>query len=969
MPNANSTRLAPGSRRDMSGEDSSTSGGTVQVRLLGPVDVTVDGVPRAFPGLRRKSVLAVLALHPGQVVSADRLIDTVWGGEPPATVTNSLQGHISYLRRALRAPGAIVARPPGYLLNLSPDAVDLGQAMRLIGSNGHGDHAGSTTRLTAALQLWRGPSLADVTEVAWLRNQAQRLDENRLDAVERLAEARLALGEHVALAVELDDLTAQYPFREHLHQLLMLALYRCGRQADALAAYHRLRQALGGELGIDPGPALRGLEVAILRQDPGLDLPPSAISASPTAPARITPAQLPPSAATFSGRRDQLAWLSLHLPPPAADDDPTRPQAATVVVASGTAGVGKTTLAVHWAQQVKDRFPDGQLYVNLRGFDPGGVVMDPAEAVYGFVHALGIPPDQIPASAQAQASLYRSVLAGKRVLIVADNARDEQQVRPLLPGAPGCLVVVTSRHQLPGLVATDGAHPLTLDRPTEAEARRILAQRLGTRRVEAEPEAVDEIIACCARLPLALAIAAARAALAPALPLATLAVQLRDAATLDPFDSTDPATNIRAVFSWSYHTLSDPAARLFRLLGPCPGSDIALPAAASVAGRPAPEVRPLLAELTRAHLLSETSPGRYGLHELLRAYAIEQTHRYDTTGQQAAARHRFLDHHLQTAHAASLLLKPGRSRIELVAPAAGVTPHQLADHAAVQAWFAAERSVLLATIGRQPDGHDRHTWQLAWALAVLLATRGDWRDNERVQRVRLQAAQRLGDRSAQAHAHRCLGLAHTDLGMLTEARHHSQAALRLFEQIDNALAMTDVYLILGRIAEGEGDVHQALTQFEHAHRSYRRLGHPAGQAYAAHNIGYCHGLLGDHHKGLPYGQEALDILTEIGDLEAMANTWDGLGDLHFGLKDQPRAEHCYQQAIALYRTVGDRFREADVHTTLGDRHHHTGNPDAARQAWQHALAILEDIEPDAAAQVRTRLDAGARAGWAARERP
>jgi hypothetical protein len=413
------------------------------------------------------------------------------------------------------------------------------------------------------------------------------------------------------------------------------------------------------------------------------------------------PAQLPPAIVTFAGRDREVASLNDILARTPEDTGPV------VVTISGTAGVGKTALAVHWAHRVKQRFPDGQLYVDLRGFSPGGSTMDPAEAVRGFLDALGVPHHRVPESPQAQVSLYRSTVASKRMLILADNARDEGQVRPLLPGAPGCLVVVTSRSQLAGLVAADAANPLSLERPSAAGARQILGRRLGTRRLHAEAEAVDDIITSCARLPLALAVAAARAALMPTFPLAELATQLRDAASmLSPLYGADPATNLGSVFSWSYQTLSDPAARLFRLMGPCPGPDITVPAAASLTGLPATDVRALLVELGQAQLITETSPGRYGFHDLLRAYAIELTERHESVEHRSAARHRFLDHFLHTAHSATLLLRPARDPITLPAPADGVTPEPLADRDAALTWFQAEHAVLLAAVARPTDNFE-----------------------------------------------------------------------------------------------------------------------------------------------------------------------------------------------------------------------------------------------------------------------
>jgi DNA-binding SARP family transcriptional activator len=506
------------------------SGEAVQIRLLGPVDVSVGDSARALSGLRRKTVLAMLALHAGRTVSTDWLVDVVWGANAPATALNTVQSHMSYLRRVLGDRCPIVARPPGYVLDIAPDTVDASVAERLIrDSLGTIDHAGKAAQLRQALDLWRGHSLADVTGPIWLDQQAGRLENLRVEAAEALVEARLALGEAIQLVPELQQLTAKHPFRENLHRQLMIALYRGGRQADALATYQRLRRTIGRELGLDPSPALRELEAQILRQDVALDPRPAPVSV-PITPA--IPAQLPLAIATFTGRDAELAELDDFL---ASGPDAARPSVHVATI-SGSAGVGKTALAVHWAHAIATRFPDGQLYVNLRGFDARGSVMSSTEALHGFLEAFAVLPHRIPASEDGRAALFRSVLSHKRVLIVVDNARDEAHIRPLLPGSSGCLVVATSRDGLSGLAAIDGAHPLDLRRPSTTQAREMLVRRLGHPRVAAEPDAIDAIIASCARLPLALAIVAARASAHPGLPLATLATALRDtAATLDPF--------------------------------------------------------------------------------------------------------------------------------------------------------------------------------------------------------------------------------------------------------------------------------------------------------------------------------------------------------------------------------------------------------------------------------------------------
>jgi DNA-binding SARP family transcriptional activator len=505
------------------------------------VDVTIGAEAVRLPGLRRKTVLAVLGLHLGETVSTDRLTDIVWGSEPPATAPNVLQGHMSFLRGVLGGREVIVARQAGYLLDLPAHAADVAQAERLVAEAGQRDDPGERAELLrAALGLWRGHSLSDVCGVAWLDEQATRLERLRLRAIGELNEARLALGEHAQLVPELQWLTDEHPFDEPLHGQLMVALYRSGRQADALAVIQALRRTIGAELGAEPGPELRELEVAILRQDPALDAPkaqapagpepavstdePAAPVPPPTWTAGITPAQLPFATAAFAGRRAELAELAA-----------TARTARTVVV-SGEAGVGKSALAVHWAHRVGSQFTSGQLYAHLRGSSLDGSTVDPAEAVLGFLVAFGFPPDRLPATLPARVELYRSTLAHRSVLIVLDDAADEEQVRPLLPDAPGCLVVVTSRHPLSGL---DGRRLVQLTPASTKDAREMLIRRLGVQRTRAEPEAVERIIARCAGLPSAIALAAAFAAIYPHRTLASLAEQLRDADALDPYPGSE----------------------------------------------------------------------------------------------------------------------------------------------------------------------------------------------------------------------------------------------------------------------------------------------------------------------------------------------------------------------------------------------------------------------------------------------
>jgi hypothetical protein len=514
----------------------------------------------------------------------------------------------------------------------------------------------------------------------WLeQTQSPRLQERYLAGLERRIDLDLADGSQVDLAAELGELTGRYPLRESLWVRLLVVLERSGRPAEALDRYEAIRVRLAEELGTDPGPELQRVHTDLLAgRPPGLPggvLPATARVVPATA--RVVPRQLPADTDMFTGRDAALKTLDRLLD----DQDESTPRPVVISAIAGTAGIGKTALAVHWAHRVADRFPDGHLYVNLRGFDPSGSPMEPAEAVRGFLDALQVSPQGIPASLEAQAGLYRSLLAGRRMLVLLDNARDADQVAPLLPGAPGCLVLVTSRNQLPGLVAAAGAHPVALDLLSRDEAVQLLARRLSHDRVTAEPHATQELVTRCAGLPLALAIVAARAATHPEFPLAALADQLHEARDgLDGFDGGDTATDARAVFSCSYHSLGTPAARLFRLLGLHPGPDVTAGAAASLAGHPVAQVRPLLAELARAHLVVEHAPSRYAFHDLLRAYAGELAHTQDTGTDRRAATHRMLDHYLHTAHGADLLLY-GHSETITPDPAQpGVSAERLSDH-------------------------------------------------------------------------------------------------------------------------------------------------------------------------------------------------------------------------------------------------------------------------------------------------
>ena len=612
---------------------------------------------------------------------------------------------------------------------------------------------------------------------------------------------------------------------------------------------------------------------------------------------------------------------------------------------------------MHWAHQVADRFGAGQLYVNLRGFDPTGSALDPAEAVRRFLDALDVAPRRIPAELDAQAALYRSLLAGRRMLIVLDNARDTAQVRPLLPGTPGCLVVITSRNQLTGLIATEGAQPIPLELLTSGEAHDLLAQRLGADRIAAEPAAVAEIITRCARLPLALALAAAQAMIRPDTPLRGLADELRDTQRRwHALAGDDPATQLRTVFSWSYHALAPDAARLFRLLGGHPGPDITGPAAASLTALPLPRVGSLLAELTRASLLTEHPPGRYAFHDLLRAYATELAHSVDPEPGRRAATHRGLDHYLHTANTANRLLSPARDPITLTPPQPGVVPEHLIDQQQALDWFTAQRPVLLAAVEHAASaGFDTHAWQLAWTMAVFLDRRGHWHDQVSTGHAAVSAAGRLGDPTAQALTHRALAVGYASLGRIDDARAHFSAALDLWRRAGDQAGQASAHHHLGRLWQRQGHLAAALDHARNALDLFQAIGHQRGQAQALNAIGWYHAQLGDHEQAVTACQRSLALHEELADRSGQANTWDSLGYAHHHLGQHSQAIVCFQRALDLIRDLGDRYNEADILTHLGDTQHATGNHRAARGAWQQALALLDDLDHPDAQNVRARL--------------
>jgi DNA-binding SARP family transcriptional activator len=963
----------------------------MEFRVLGSVEVWLDDRTVDAGHARQRAVLAVLLLDAGRAVPVEVLIDRVWGEDPPRSVRNVLSGYVGRLKALIasaqdadgddrggrEASVSLSRRAGGYLLRTGPGQLDLVRFRHLVAeAAAAGDDERAAAALAQAVGLWRGPALAGL-DSPWLNSMRATLELERADAVLDLSEIRLRRGEHGALAGELAAQAAAAPADERLIGQLMLALYRCGRQADALRWFEQTRVHLADELGTDPSPPLRALHQQILRGDPALAAPRPAMRA-----AALVPRELPADVPGFTGRAAELAELDRLLGSAAAtatpgatpgaapgvgpgaghawagriQDGPGRAPAAVISAVSGTAGVGKTALAVRWAHRTADQFPDGQLYVNLRGYDPAGPVTA-ADALAGFLRALGVPGRDIPPGDDERAARYRSLLAGRRMLVVLDNAGSVEQVRPLLPGSVSCAVLVTSRDALAGLVARDGAARLDLDLLSLEEAVALLAELIGER-AEADPDAAAELARQCARLPLGLRVAAELAAARPAVPLTDLVADLAgQQRRLDLLDAAgDPRTAVRAVFSWSYQQLGTEAARMFRLLGSHPGPDVSVPGAASLAGIAEADARRVLRGLARAHLITEHVPGRYTFHDLLRAYAAEQAHRTDSHADRRETTGRVLDHYLHTAAGAALLLNPAMEPVVLEPPRPGAAAGRPADHRQAVAWFEAEHQVLLAAVTLAAEsGFDGHAWQLPWAMADFLQARGHYQEWATAQCTALAAATRLDNTAAQALSGRLLANACTDLGDHDQARGHYASSLTLYQRLGNRLGQAKIHQSLSLPAERQGRYADALEHAEQALRLYQAIGDKANEADALNNVGWYHGLLGDYQQTRAFCRQALTLCAEVGNRRLEGATWDSVGYAEHHLGNLTEAAACYQRALNFFRESGDRVSEAEALTHLGDTRHAAGELAQGREDWQQALAILEALQHPGAGQVRAKL--------------
>lgn len=984
--------------------------------LLGPLRAWRQDAELALGPPQQRAVLALLLLRRGRTVGVGELVEALWGADPPAAAVSVLRTYVSRLRGLLEpdrpadgSPRLLLTLGDGYALRTDAVVSDLERFEDLVARAGarqaEGDDLAAVELLRTALDLWQGTPLAGVPGPG-AQTERPRLEERRLSALETRLRIELDLGRHARVLPELTALYEAHPLREALCELLVHALYRGGRRAEALAVYDRTRRTLVDELGIEPGPSLRALRAGLLaeggsgsaepnsrRETPGTGHPSGAATGGgevtgpttgtgapfgdggggltdarsadgtgdgPGGPGSggpgsggsvVRPSQLPTDLATFTGRRAQLDNAVALLP------DRGQPRTSVIGLISGMAGAGKTTLAVHWAHRIAHRFPDGSLYVNLRGYDPSGSRMAPGEAIESFLVALGVAQQAVPEELEARAALYRGVLAGRRVLIVLDNAADSEQVTPLLPAAPGCLVIVTSRSRLSGLVARHGAHPLALAPLSAEESLELLARRLGDARVDAEPEAARAIVGLCAGLPLALSIVAARAALHPGFRLAGIAAELRqDHGSLDAFAGDDAGTDARAVFSWSYHALSPEAAALFRRLALHPGPDITVAAAAALAGVPRRTVRALLTELTGSSLLIERAPGRYVFHDLLRAYAAELTEAEDDEAVCGAALLRMHDHFLFTAHGASMVLDPFREAIPLPASTTEAAALRFNDRAEATAWLRTERYVLREIVTHAAaHGFDTHAWRTAAALDVYFNRLGYWHDLLEINGAALRSARAAGSVTGEAYSLCGLGVAHSQLDHAAQAQRYLEEALELFRSAEHAGGQARVHRGLAYLCNRTDRRHAALDHYARAIELYRSEDDRSGEAGVLNQVAWTYILLGEHEKALEHCEEAVLSYQELGDPYGEASTQDTLGYALHHLALHTEAIGHFERSARLFHGIGDRYLESEVLRHLGDAHLATGDRDAARAARRAALALLEELGHAQADEVRREL--------------
>jgi len=897
--------------------------------VLGAVAARHNGEEVNLGRRQERCLLGLLLLDAGRVVSADQLLDRLWHGAPPESGRRTLHTYVARLRGRLTPFDVhIVTRGAGYAIDIGPAQVDVHRFVAEVArARELRSPAARAEALTAALGLWRGPLLAGVADDDLGQRLSGGLEETRLAAIESCLEARLAVGQHLDVVGPLTEIVAQYPTRERPPALLMLALFRSGRTADAIEVYRRLRRVLVDEFGLDPGDDLQRLHRQILGNDPVLTASaPAGVDDAPRRGRRFLPRDVP----DFTGRVADLARLDAVLQE-RSGSTPT----AVVSAIAGLAGVGKTALAVRWAHAVAHQFADGQLYVNLRGYDPR-LPMRSIDALGRLLRALDVPSERIPPDLDDAAALYRSVLADQRVLILLDNARSAEQVRPLLPGNPACCVVVTSRDGLGGLIAREGARRIVLETMTPDEAAELLRRMLGHQRVEAP--AAAELAVLCGHLPLALRIAAAQLADRSDGAMADYIARLRGSDRLAALAiDGDADTELQTIFNQSYRALAEPEQRMFRLLGLVPGDDVTVAAVAALADLPAPEVAPLLDRLVCANLVTGQAAGRYSMHDLIREFALKLA-REDGDGEAAVPR--LLAFYLRAAAAAVTVVAP--QAVHLPAPE-DESPIQFTDRAHALAWLETEQTNLVAaTLHASTQGPRPMAWQLADVLRGYFWMRRDFDAWTTTAETGLAAATAVEDRSGQAAMRLSLGIAYRSVSQLVPAIDHLRAALALSREVAWVEGEAAAIGSLGIASAELGRNGDALTYFSGALALNRRLGRDTSVAVNLGNIGTLRALCGELQSAVTEFGEALALYRRTANRagEALMMTNLGLALYELGRLDEALGH--LEPGLAIHREIGDRYGESIATVALGQLSLRLGRVDVAADLAAAAERLADE---------------------------
>jgi DNA-binding SARP family transcriptional activator/tetratricopeptide (TPR) repeat protein len=918
----------------------------MQFRILGPLEAVHDAQKIEFGGRNNRVLLAMLLCAPNQAVSSDVLIDAIWGASPPRAARKNLHVGVYQLRGRLGGRSRIVRHPHGYELVVAAgeldavvfeDLADRGRAAIAAGRTSPGRQL-----LAQALQLWRGSVLADIDGVAALREPMARLTERQLQVREERISADVAMGQHAGTVAELGALVVAHPLRERLRALQMVALYRGGRQAEALVAYQDARRMLIDELGVEPGPELQRVHTAILRcvdPEPGGQFSAGVGDGDPVAaPAVVKPAQLPPSVSNFVGRAGELAQLDTIL-----RSTETEPTAAVIAALIGAAGVGKTALAVHWACSVADRFPDGQIFLDLRGYSLRAP-MESADALAAMLRALGVKPAEIPVNLDEASSLYRSLLASRRVLVVLDNARSTEQVRPLLPGGRGCLVIVTSRHRLNDLIIQRGAHAITVDVLPAAEGVELLTRLLAERPVPTDPAAINEMARLCAYLPLVLRVAAAQVnALGPG-GLGAYVDQLRGddrLSVLQADEHGEPTeTAVRVAFDLSYRLLTPEAQRTFRLLGVQPGGDFSVDGVAAVAARSPIEARRILSQLAAANLVVWVSDDRLRFHDLLHEYARE---RANVDEERPNALARLYDWYVDRVDVAAQQMYPQMVRLPRPTGPTTSPAGPFADAVDASAWLDTELPHLVTVIrDGASSGHAAAVVRIADGLRGYLVRRASTREWTLITTAAQNAAEAVADPRGRAAGHLSISSAHRRRGDYAGAIDHLRSAYRLSLAggwVDGQLASQ---LNLASAYCETGAARTASELFSKVVARGRHLDQPAIVAIALMNLGSNLREFGRLSESIAALNEALDHYRLLGSPSGEADTLDNLGTTFHRLGELDRAVDLITQAIALQRQLGDRRGEASFEANLAAVHRDAGRVTEALAHAERAVTLSRE---------------------------